>query len=61
MLETPINHNEHNEHDEKPGRLVSSPHPTAQLHAPGKLLFLFVPVVLVVVQLLFPGGSNTAS
>jgi hypothetical protein len=46
-----LNHNEHNEHNEngeKPGRLVSSPHPTVELHALGKVSLLFVLVVLVV-------------
>jgi hypothetical protein len=36
-----LNHNEyneHSEHNEKLRRLVSSPHPTAESHAPGKNL-----------------------
>jgi hypothetical protein len=45
-----LNHNEYNGHNEKLGRLVSSPHPTVELHAPGKLLFLFVIFVLSVVN-----------
>jgi hypothetical protein len=48
-----LNHNEHNEHDEyeeKPRRLVSSLHPTAELHALGKVSLLVVFVVLVVVN-----------
>jgi hypothetical protein len=51
-----LNHNEHNElsehseYEEKPRRLVSSPHPTGELHALGKASFLVVLVVLVVVN-----------
>jgi hypothetical protein len=40
-----LNHNEHNEHneyEEKPGRLVSSPHRTEELNALGKVSLLFV-------------------
>jgi hypothetical protein len=47
-----LNHNEHNEHnenEEKLGRRVSLPHPTAESHAWGKISLLVVLVVLVVV------------
>jgi hypothetical protein len=37
-----LNHEEHEGHEEKAGRLASSPHPTAEFYAPDKVLFLFV-------------------
>jgi hypothetical protein len=45
-----LNHEEHEGHEEKPGSLVSSPHPTVELHALGKVLLLFVIFVLFVVN-----------
>jgi hypothetical protein len=53
ILEKAVNHEEHNGHnedEENPRRLVSSPPPTGEFHALGKVSLLVVFVVLVVVK-----------